>query len=314
VSRIFLRCAGIIGVLLAVGGTAISAPITFITALPVAQDQLVVRSYQEGKFGSTDSENSYYLLFPQTFAYGPTGSLALFATVGLVDNYLVQPEATHRVTRNSSGFGDSLFFARYTLIHIDWPPDPVEPNGGATLRFTPLAGAYLPTGRYNIADAYGRLPLSMQTGSGSVDPYWGAAAGYQTADYELDWDATYRYNTAASSGFRLGNEARTDLSFQYRVWPWRLPAGVSDYLLLVMETNLIWDGISRIAGAPNLNTGGFTWFIDFGTYYATPQGTFGGVVQIPVVQSLNGVGQIPVHLRVQLYFERYFGLPSLLGG
>jgi len=284
------------------------APITFVTALPVAQDQLVWRNYFDPGYKGDDPTSAdrdlWNLLYNPVFAWGPSADLAIFASLTPQYSFLSENTPQGRISQSAGGLGDSLIFARYTAYSKDWL--------GKTLRIDPLAGVYLPTGWYNKSDIYGRLPQYMQGGSGSVDPYFGLTTMYKTQLEEFDWDITYRYNPAASSGYQLGNSFHTDFAYYRRVVPWILPdQGLDNQIWVGLETNLIRDGTNRVGGMNDPATGGLVWYLDPGIFYGTPFWTTGMAIQVPVIQNLNGPDRLYGSFRLFLYFEYYFMMPSL---
>lgn len=290
------------------GAAVLAAPITFVTALPVAEDQEVTRFQNVSDIFTRDptalNRDEANVQFPSVFAYGPTSTLALFGTVNQGVNFMNETIAGGRQYRETSGFGDTLFFARYTLIHIDEPAE--------TWRLAPLVGLYLPTGYYDKADHLGVLPDTLQNGSGSVDPYLGVAGTWKDLLQEVDFDATYRHDFAASPGFQFGDQARFDASWQFRILPWLMPEkGVPNYLMGVVETNVEWYGRNREAGVINNSTGGLIWFIDPGIYYGTAFWQFGAVVRIPIVQNLYGFGRLKETIGIWSFFEYYLTMPAL---
>ena len=57
----------------------------------------------------------------------------------------------------------------------------------------------------------------------------GAIFTWQTFDWEFDSAVQYRFNTKAND-FEFGDQARLDLSVQYRLWPRTLSAGVPAFV------------------------------------------------------------------------------------
>ncbi len=115
---------------------------------------------------------------------------------------------------------------------------------------------------------------------------------WQTLRHEMDVSGTYQLRTEAN-GFRAGDEARADASFQYRLIPWgRLGPGVPSYLFGVIETAAIWDGKNRVSGTDDANSGGFTWYVTPGLQWIAERSVIEGAFQIPVVQRLNGTALI----------------------
>ena len=290
------------------GSLAFAAPATFITALPVSQDQLLARfsvnptwsGDSSAPSGGTQLENTQ---FPETFLYGLTDKIALALDTRQGFSSMSEGLPQGRSDMSASGFGDTLIFARYTLFDWDSP--------GSTFRIAPLVGAYLPTGYYNKSNSSGLLPQSLQNGSGSVDSFLGLTAAFYNRNYGFSWDATWRHNPPASGGFDLGDESRTDGEFEFRLWPHSLPSSyLPDELWGVVETNLIWNNRSQIDGSVDSASGGFSWLFWSGFDYATLYWEFGAEVGVPVVQNLNGPGSIKQIISFRLFYEYYLAMPS----
>lgn len=256
-----------------------AAPITTNTALPVSEDQVILREQvvitrasgdptsQEREFDGRASVT--------TLGYGVTSRLALFGTLPVAHKHLELPGAW----RASSGLGDVRVFARYTILQQDEP--------GRTFRVAPFAGVELPTGEHRKRDSLGLLPPSVQPGSGSWDPFGGIVATYATTAWQLDAVASYQANTERA-GREDGDIARADLSFQYRLLPARITADTEAFVFGVLETNLIFEEQRKLNGLADPNTGGTTLFLAPGLQYAAERFIAEAAVQIPVVQDLNG--------------------------
>jgi len=264
-------------------GVAWGAPITFNTALPVAEDEFIFRGQfvfdQSGDDPSGADRDRQVFAAVSVFGYGVTSDLALFGVLPYVDKNLEITSMGVRRTRDTSGIGDLTLFGRYTVFKEDIP--------GRTFRIAPFAGVELPTGEDDEIDGFGRLPPSVQLGSGSVDPFGGFVATYQTLDFEIDAQASYKINTEANN-FEFGDVARLDTSFQYRLWPRSLGSGVPGFLYGVVEGNLIYQAQNQSNGTKDPNSGGTTLFLMPGLQYVTQRWIVEGGVQIPVVQDLNG--------------------------
>jgi len=264
-------------------GVALGAPITFNTALPVAEDEFIFREQfifdQSGDDPSGADRDREVFAAVSVLGYGVTSDLAIFVVLPYVDNSLKITSMGVRSTRDKSGIGDLTLFGRYTVFKDDIP--------GRTFRVAPFAGVELPTGDDDETDGLGRLPASVQAGSGSVDPFGGLVATYQTLDFEIDAQASYKINTEANN-FEFGDIARLDASLQYRFWPCSLESGVPSFLYVVFEGNLIHQNKNRSNGAQDPNSGGTTLFLMPGLQYVTQRWIVEGGVQIPVVQDLNG--------------------------
>ena len=261
-----------------------AAPQTFNTALPVAQGEFVFREqfvYRKiGDDPSAADREVEVLGAISVLGYGVTAELAIFGALPYLDKELkLTTPGGARVTRDTSGIGDARLFGRYTVYQDDAP--------GRTFRIAPFVGLEFPTGSDDDRDGLGRLPATLQLGSGSWDPFGGIVATYQTLDFQIDAQAGYKVNTGAN-GFEFGDEARLDLSLQYRLWPRELGAGTPGFLYGGLEGNLIHRGRDEIAGADDRNSGGVSFFLSPSIQFVTRRWVAEAIVQVPVVQSLNG--------------------------
>lgn len=260
-----------------------AGPITFNTALRVAKGESIFREQAIILRATRDPSPMQRDLRVQSalsvLAYGVTRDLTLFGIFPYLDMRLDATTDQGRVSRGDSGPGDAVLVTRYVLYARDRP--------GETQRLAPFVALKIPTGASDQQDRFGRLPQPLQLGSGSWDPIVGLIGTWQTFDWEFDSAFQYRANTPAHD-FRFGNEARFDMSFQYRVWPRQLELGVPAFLYGVLESNLIVAGKNETAGIPDLNSGGTTWMLDPGIQYVTKRFILEGAVQIPVIQRLNG--------------------------
>ena len=260
-----------------------AAPESFNTALPVAEGEFVFREQfildQSGDDPSGADRDRTAWALVSVLGYGATSDLALFGVVPYVDRSLDITQGGTRRTRSASGLGDISLFGRYTVFRRDWP--------GRTLRVASFAGLELPTGDDDETDSFGRLPASVQPGSGSWDPFGGLVLSYQTLDFEVDAQASYRANTKAND-FEFGDVARLDGALQYRLWPRELGSGVPGFMYGVLEANLIHRDKDQFSGTNDPDSGGLSLFILPGLQYVTKRWIVETGVQIPVVQDLNG--------------------------
>ena len=264
-------------------GTAVAAPLTFNTALPVAEDEFVFRGQfvldQSGDDPSGADRDRTAWSAVSVLGYGVTGDFAVFGVVPYVDKRLELTTGGQRRARSARGLGDIRLFGRYTAYQDDAP--------GRTFRVAPFAGIKAPTGEDNETDSFGRLPASVQPGSGSWDPFGGIVATYQTLQFQIDAQASYQANTEAND-FEFGDVARLDASLQYRLWPRTLGGGVPGFLYGVLETNLVHKDKNESGGVDDENSGGITLFIVPAVQYVTKRWIVETAVQLPVFQNLNG--------------------------
>jgi hypothetical protein len=265
-------------------GTSHAASQTFNTALPVAKGSWVFREQflylKASDDPSAADRNLEVFGGVSMFGYGVSSDLALFGVLPYLDKQLdFTMPGGQRVTRSARGIGDAQVFARYTMLKTD--------KLGSTFRVAPFIGIKLPTGDDDDSDGLGRLPPPLQLGSGSWDLFGGVVASYQTLDYQIDAQISYQGNTEAN-GFEFGDESRLDASFQYRLLPRELGDGVPGFLYGVIETNLRHQAKNRLDGASDLNSGGTTLYLSPGLQYVTRKWVLEAIVQVPVVQDLNG--------------------------
>jgi hypothetical protein len=273
-------------VMLGWAGVAEAAPQTFNTALPVAEGEFVFREqfiYRKATDDPSPADRDLQVLGAvSVLGYGVNSDLAIFGVLPYLDKELdVTTPSGQRVTRDTNGIGDARLFGRYTVYHDDAP--------GRTFRVAPFLGLELPTGDDDDSDSLGTLPAPLQLGSGSWDPFGGIVLTYQTLDFQIDAQASYKANTQAN-GFEFGDVARLDGSLQYRLWPRELGAGVPGFLYGVLEGNLIYQAKNEMNGAKDPNSGGTSFFLAPGLQYVTKRWILEGIVQVPVVQDLNGTG------------------------
>lgn len=259
------------------------APITFNTALPVTWGEWILRLQAKGFGFASDptalNRDLSVEALPVVGVYGLTPRFTLFAITPLLDKELEVDTPLGRRSRGTSGLGDVTLLARYTAWQRDAP--------GRTLRFAPFGGVETPTGRDDAGDDLGPLPPPLQLGSGSWDPVAGAVFTYQTLGRQTDASVSYQFNTEAN-GFEAGDEARLDLSYQHRVWPRELGAGVPAFLYTVLESNLVWRDRDAMNGADVVDSGGTTWFLAPGLQYVHKRWVLEAAVQVPVTQNLHG--------------------------
>jgi hypothetical protein len=264
-------------------GTAWSAPITFNTALPVHEGGYVLREqfvFMKNADDPTSARRDMEATgLVSVLGYGVTRDFALFGMLPYFDKRLDMRMGWQDISRGQRGFGDLTLLGRYTAYEFNTP--------GRTLRVAPFLGIKAPTGEDNARDGFGRLPPPVQPGSGSWDTLGGAVLTWQTLDFEIDSQMSYKLNREAN-GFQAGNVAEIDASLQYRLLPRSLGVGVPAFLYGVLEASLVHFGKDRIAGIADANSGGRTLFITPGLQYVTRKWIIEAGVQIPVSQHLNG--------------------------
>jgi hypothetical protein len=282
------------------GSVAFASPATFVTALPVATDQLLVRFNVQPIFSTM---GSYGVQFPVNIGYGFTSRWALFVNTN--QGFGAASSATPQGPRelSSAGPGDLAAYARFTLFKIDKPK--------STFRIAPLAGAFIPTGDNSLHGPQGLLPKSLQTGSGTLDPYIGITMGYNTLRWGMALDSTFRLNPATDRGISPGDEYRADGELEYIFLPWRMPEeGLPKTLLLSLESNYVHGRRDRISGVLAANSGGDILKQDAILELATLHWQVGVGAQIPVMQDLPGAGRVKQRSGLFVFFEYYLAAPN----
>lgn len=145
---------------------------------------------------------------------------------------------------------------------FDFASDPTGLNRDLSVQALPLVGVYGLTPRFTL---FAIAPL---------------------LDKELEVDTPLGRRSRGDSG--LGDEARLDFSYQHRVWPRELGAGVPAFLYTVLESNLVWRDRDAMDGVDVVDSGGTTWFLAPGLQYVHKRWVLETAVQIPVTQNLHG--------------------------
>lgn len=253
--------------------------------LTPAKEQFLVRSQARFVRKSDDPTNKDRdrkdLNIPTTIIYGITAKAALFVTMPYVIKELKSTENGSRRKRSDSGLGDITLLGKYRIYTKDYP--------GKTSRLSILGGIELPTGQDDEDDSFGRLPQSLQWGSGSFDPIVGAAYTWQTLGYEVDIDFLYKFNTEGANDFEFGDLLKYNVAYQHRVWPFELPEeGLYSQLNLVLELNGQYQAKNKKNDVKIADSGGHTIFISPGIQFVTERFIIESSIQLPVIQDLNG--------------------------
>jgi len=262
---------------------ATAAPITFNAALPVGKDEYIIREQiivreLDGNGSNTDQDLDINAVI-SVLGYGVTPKFAVFAALPYLDKELSLATDEERFTRSSEGIGDLKIFGRYTFYQHNMR--------GRAFRLAAFAGIKAPTGDDNESDRLGRLPIPLQSGTGSWDGFGGVVATYQTLDFQIDGQLGFQGNGEAND-FEAGDELRADVSFQYRLLPQELSAETSGFLYVVLESNIINREHNNVLGVSDSNSGGTTFFLSPGIQYVTKRLILETAVQIPVIQNLHG--------------------------
>ena len=241
---------------------AIAAPITFNTALPVSDGEVILRE----QFVFTNASGSDVDVDAFTAltvgGYGITPKWSVFGVLPL----------THintdigGVNTDTFGLGDTVLFSRFEIFRRD--------NRGATTRIAPLVGVRVPTGE------------DGETGDGSVDIFGGLIATVATTDFNFGTQLVYTANREAD-GVEAGDTVAFDASLQYRAWPRKLSAETTGFLFAVLEGNITWQDDTRFDGLTDPDTSGTRFSLSPGIQYVTQRWIVDLAVTIPVADSFN---------------------------
>jgi hypothetical protein len=262
-----------------------SAQITSNTALPIGRGENLVRI--QGMFvrstgDDTGADRELQVgAFPVVALHGATAKLTLFGVFPVLFKNLDLTAGGNRISRDNGGLGDVRVFARYTVYQLN--------GAGRTLRIAPFAGLELPTGSTGESDEFGKLPMPLQMGSGSWDPYLGIVLTRQTLAWQVDAAMSYLLSTRAD-GFRAGGQARLDVATKLRLLPRRLRGALPRFVYGNLETNLIWKDQDENGRTIDPNSGGFTWYLAPGVQYVTRRFIVESAIQLPLAQNLKGSG------------------------
>lgn len=265
------------GLLAGVSTPAAAAPITFNTALPVAEDVWATRLQGIHRERDDDIPGGREVDIDGGVAavgYGFTADWTAIAVGSWLDKELTVDTAAGRVRRQADGFGDTTLLARYSAFRNDGP--------GKLLRVAPVFGVIAPTGASDERDARGEVPRPLQPGAGS----WGAVAGViatrQTLEQEFDAALTVT-TRGRHEGYEPGDTIELDTSYQYRLpWPER-GAGAFSYAVLEAK------GIYRdddVIGGRRVDNGGTEWRLAPGFQYVTRRWVAEAAVELPLADDL----------------------------
>lgn len=248
-------------------GTTSAAPIATNTALPLSNDEIIVRE-QLVAIHSSDREDSTKREVNRfeartVLGYGITPKLALFGVLPMVE---VRREFGDTST-SESGLGDAELFVRYEVFRADRP--------GGTFRIAPFAGTRLPTGREG------------KTGDGSLDVFGGVIATIGSTQWVLDSQLRYDRNRDAD-GFERGDSISVESSFQYRLAPGRLRRDDKAFVFGVVEFSANYYRHNRVGSISDPNSGGFQLYVTPGIQYSTQRWIVDFGIKIPIVNDLNG--------------------------
>lgn len=270
--------AGVLALVLAGGALpAAGGPITFNTALPVAEDVFVARVQAIHRERADDIPGGREVEVDGVVAalgYGFTADWTGIAITSYLDKELTLDGPGGQVTRRADGFGDTTLLARYTAFRRDAP--------GKTLRVAPVFGVIAPTGESDARDALGEAPRALQPGAGS----WGGVAGVIVTRQTLAWEfdaALVATARGRDEGFEPGDGLELDVSWQHRLpWP---PRGAGAFGYAVLEAKGIHRDDDVVSGS-RVDNGGTEWRVVPGLQYVARRWVVEAAIELPLADDL----------------------------
>jgi len=249
-----------------------AAPITFNSALPVSQDEWLVRSLitideRSSTINGSEAERTQLSLV-SVLGYGINANWSTFGVLPLRDISL----SRNGLRQSESAIGDAEIFSRYEVLRID--------KARSTFRVAPFAGIRLPTGEIDV------------TSDGTTDIFAGVIVTSANVKQNFDFQLRYDLN-GRQEQFNAGDSINIDLSWQKRVFPKQIKADTKGFWFAALETNLNYTENNRLAGNPDPNSGGFTASVSPGIQYISRRWIAELAVRIPIIRNLNGTALEP---------------------
>ncbi len=145
-----------------------------------------------------------------------------------------------------------------------------------------LAGLEFPTGKHDEDD----LPMSMQLGSGSWDPFVGIAGTLERARWKFNATVFYQYNGPNEDDYAFGDKFAFDLSVGNRFWIEPYPGPAAS---VGVGFRWIHEGYAKLDGDSLPDTGGDHLLARIGVvFHPKPVWDIVGKIEIPVYHDVNG--------------------------
>lgn len=252
---------------------ALAGPLTFNSALPLPQEQRVIRQVGMALFKERNTRKLSVFSSTTVLALSQTEKSALF----LIVPYLRKELKAGAIKRRASGFSDIRVFERFTVS--------IRNLHGRTVRSAFFLGFKAPTGNWKSKDAFGELPRKLQPGSGSWSSIFGLAFSDQA--FAREWDFALQGDlNGKGGGYQFGSSVRLDASLQKRIWPGELTGGVPNFLYGILEVNVVKSFKDKSHGKPVDGTGGLDLHFVPGLQLVSKRYVVEGGVVLPILQDL----------------------------
>jgi len=247
--------------------TSSAAPITFNSALPVSQNERILRglvTIDERSSNQNDINiERKQLSLTSVLAYGISSRWSVFGVLPVHDIDL----SIDDINESQSGVGDAEVFSRYEAFRVD--------KARSTLRVAPFLGVRLPTGENGV------------TSDGTTDVFGGVIVTSASTKQNLDFQLRYDIN-GSDNQFSAGDSLNLDFSWQRRVFPKNVSASTQGFFFAALETNLNYSSRNHFDDQVDSNSGGFTASIAPGIQYITRRWIAELAVRVPIIDDLNG--------------------------
>lgn len=244
----------------------LAAPITFNTALPVSEDEIILRQqliFTQASGGAGVNEANINSLTSLTLGgYGVSSKWSVFGVLPFT-----HIDREFGLNNDSQlALGDGILFSRYEIFRHD--------TKGATTRLSPLIGLRVPTGQTGT------------TSDGAVDVFGGLVATLASTKFNLGGQVLYTLSGSAND-FDAGDSLTIDGSLQYRLWPKTLTAQTRGFIFGVIEGNVTWQDDARRNGADLPESGGTSVSISPGLQYAAQRWILETALTLPIADNFS---------------------------
>ncbi len=264
----------------------------------------VLNSYPQTPTGMTTYEHMFMGM------YAPSDRVTLMFSGKFLSNSMdMQTNAAsmsdNTFTDKSKGFGDINLLSSFLLLNHE------------AHNLLVNAGVSLPTGSVTLKNDMGRLPYSMQTGTGTFDPSFSLT--YLGSTMKWSWGAdlgtTLRlYNN--NEGYRTGNMYQLSIGGAYQWLRWfSTSAKIQGF---VLQKNNGFDKSMDASLSPVYNaqyTGSKTAKATIGVYFRVPDGffknnTFSVDYKQNVYENMNGT-QLAPDKQIVFTWQWIFGIKTI---
>ena len=193
------------------------------------------------------------------------------------------------VKSSSSGIGDASILFKWLVAHDYW-----ERSGW---HVAVAAGVELPTGETGIQEGTTLLPVSMQPGSGSWDPFVSLSANLELNRWRFDTIALFKSNNSGAQQTEQGDAFAFDLVGAYRFLHAQYPGPSANVKLGLLYRD---QAQSVFAGAPIANSGSELWLGRVAmAWHPQPQWDLSLALDVPLSETYDGT-QLGLDYQVSL--------------